>query len=65
MQKRKVRPLGQITQDMEPLLEEMVDLHELQTHEIISLIIAWIECHRPGAVEEYEDGTKPKLTYGP
>jgi hypothetical protein len=58
--KKKIRPMGQITQDIELLLEELVDLHELQVGEILYQIWAWLVIHRPDAIEEYvEDGSNP------
>jgi len=66
--KKKLRPLGKITLDMEPLLFEMVEGHEMQVHEIFAQIRAWAEVHYPDAIEEYMDGTNPTLkgvNYGP
>lgn len=61
----KLRPLGSVTQDIEPLLEEMVDGHELQVSEILHLVWSWLVIHRPDSVEEYiEDGSSP-IFYGP
>lgn len=39
----KLRPLGNITSDLEKLLEELVDEHDLQTGEILALIYYWIQ----------------------
>jgi len=50
-----MRRLGDITLDMEQYLEELVDDHDLQRHEILGLIDYWIRYHRPGALEEYVD----------
>lgn len=61
----KLRPLGSITSDLEKLLEELVDEHDLQTGEILALVYAWIQIHRPGANEEYLDGSSPVFKYGP
>lgn len=63
---RRLRPLGQITGDMEPLLQEMVYGHEMQVGEILALVHGYLQVHCPGAFEEYEDGTgSPVLYYGP
>ena len=59
-----IRPTGVITADMELLLEELIDDHELQKGEILALVQAWIDIHRPDAVEEYEDNTRPVFIYG-
>ena len=61
----KIRPLGKITDEIEPLLCEMAESHELQKHEIIALISGYIDAHLPGIIEEYEDGSHPVLRYGP
>ncbi len=60
-----MRALGDITTDMEPLLLEMTEDHELQWHEILGLVYAYLEVHCPGGREEYEDGTSPRYKYGP
>ncbi len=59
-----MRKLGDITLDLEELLEEMIDEHELQKGEVLGLVQAWIDIHRPDAIEEYEDGTRPVFIYG-
>lgn len=61
--KRRVRPLGDVTTDLEPLLFELVDIHKLQAHEVLGIIYAWISLHYPGAIEEFEDGTNPSFIY--
>lgn len=61
--KKKLRPLGAITSDMEPLIREMVHNHDLQIHEILGMIYAYLISHCPEAIEEYEDGTRPTLKY--
>ena len=60
-----MRPLGKITNDMEKLLQEMVDEHEMQIHEILGINYAYLLSHRPEAQETYEDGTSPIFYYGP
>lgn len=59
-----MRPLGDITLDMEELLEELVDDHDLQMGEVLALVKAWLEIHRPDCIEVYEDGTNPYYFYG-
>ena len=59
------RRLGDITADLETLLEETIDDHDLQTGEILALVYNWIRVHRPSAVEEYLDGSNPVFFYGP
>jgi hypothetical protein len=59
-----VRPLGDITLDLEPLLCEMVEQHDLQAGEVLALIRQYLEIHLPDCFEEYTDGTKPEFYYG-
>lgn len=63
--RKKLRPVGDITQDLEPLLFELVHDHQLQKGEVLSLVSRWISIHYPGANEEYEDGSFPIEFYGP
>ena len=60
---KKLRPLGQVMQDMELLLREMTDedQHDLQRYEVLHLINGWIELHAPQAIEEFEDGSNSKM----
>jgi hypothetical protein len=60
-----MRPLGKITEDLEPLLFEMVINHKLQCHEILGIVYLWVQVHAPGAIEVYQDGSNPVLKYGP
>lgn len=62
--KKKLRPLGQITDDLEPLLQEMANDHELQMGEILALVLCYMEIHLPDSRENYVDGTKPVYFYG-
>lgn len=64
MKRRKLRPLGAVTADLEPLLLEMVD-HELQHGEILNLVRGYLEIHCPGAREQYDEGGSPEFYYGP
>jgi len=64
MSKKKIRPTGKILLDMEPLLEELVDDHDLQWYDVLFLILGWLMVHRPSAQEEYLDGTRPVFYYG-
>lgn len=62
---KKLRPLGDITQELEPLLCEMAVNHKLQRGEILSLIVSYIDIHLKDCIEEYEDGSHPEYRYGP
>lgn len=59
-----MRPMGEITAEMEELVTEMIDDHQLQWHEILGLMHAYLQSHRPDAQEEYEDGSRPVYFYG-
>lgn len=59
-----MRPLGNITLDLEPLLLELAEDHDLQKGEILGLICSWIDVHYPGAIEEYNEGGNPIYYYG-
>jgi len=64
MSKKKLRPLGKVTQDLEPLLLEMCEEHEMQWGEVLNLIKGYLEIHCPGAQEQYADGGSPIFYYG-
>lgn len=61
--KKKLRPLGKITADLEPLYFEMLIDHKMQRHEVIGLFLQWAETHMLG-LETYTDGSNP-VFYGP
>lgn len=65
MEKKKARPLGKILMDLENILEEMIDSHDLQWYDVLFAVYGWLMVHRPDAQEEYTDGTKPVFYYGP
>ena len=60
-----MRKLGDIAGDLELVIQEMIDDHDLQHGEILNIIRGYLEIHYPGAREEYEDGTNPNFYYGP
>lgn len=62
---KKLRALGKITEELEPLLFEMCCNHDLQHAEIINLIAGWLNVHYPEGKEVYHDDTSPILFYGP
>lgn len=51
--------------DLEPLILEMVEVHDLQHGDVLNLIRGYLEIHCPGAKEEYEDGSEIIFYYGP
>ena len=62
---KKIRPLGQITTDLEKLLYELHIDHDLQHGEVLYLINGWQHIHVPQQIETYtKDKTHPVL-YGP
>ena len=65
MSKKKLRPLGDIMLDMEPLLMEMTHSQELQWHEVLNLVKGYLEVHCPEGREEYVGGGSPVFYYGP
>jgi hypothetical protein len=65
MKKKKIRPLGDILLDLEVLIDEAIDDHELQDVDLYSLLRGHIESHRPDCKMEYVDGTFPEMYFGP
>lgn len=59
-----MRPFGDITLDMEKLLEEMIYDHDMQPGEVLGLVHTWFEIHARASFEEYEDGSRPVYFYG-
>jgi hypothetical protein len=64
MAKKKLRKMGDILLDMEPLLDELVDVHEIQRGDLLALIFHQVTMHNPSCVEEFADGTSPVWFYG-
>ena len=60
----KLRKLGDVLLDLEPLLDEMALSHELQMGDILGLIVRHLEMHNPDCIEEFDDNTKPVFFYG-
>jgi hypothetical protein len=61
---KKLRKIGDVLLDMEPLLEEMI-AHGLQWGDILNVIRGYLEVHCPDAQEEYVAGGNPVFYYGP
>lgn len=65
MKKKKLRPLGEVTHDLEKILFEMCHDHQMQEFEIMGITNHWIRTHYPSAIPVYEeDGTHPIYFYG-
>lgn len=62
---QKLRPMGDILLDMEPLILEMCNDHDLQWSDVLNLVKGYLEVHCPGAREEYTAGGHPQFYYGP
>jgi len=60
----KLRKLGDILLDMEPLLDELAEQHEMQLGDIIALVVRHLEMHNPTCIEEFLDGSRPVFFYG-
>lgn len=65
MGRPKIRKLGEVLLDMEPLLLEMVDIHHLQWGDILNLVKGYLEVHAPHSQEIYTKGGSPVFYYGP
>ena len=59
-----MRKFSKITDDMEKLILEMTEDHELQWGEILNIIRGYLEIHCPESQEYYADGTNPIFYYG-
>lgn len=59
-----VRPFGDLTQDLEDLLGEAAEEHDLQMGEILAWVKNYLDIHYPDSVELYEDGGVPYYFYG-
>jgi len=65
LQIKQLRPLGEITLELEKVLKEMTNDHDLQWGEVLGLVHTWLSIHAPNAQEEYVDGDNPMYYYGP
>lgn len=63
--KKKLRPLGDVLLDMEPLLFELTEGHGLQRGDVMALVSVWVETHFPSAIEEFDlDDSQAVWLYG-
>lgn len=65
MSNKKLRPLGDVLIDLEPVIEEMVEDHELEWGDILNLVRGYLEVHYPEAKEVYVSEDSPIYYYGP
>lgn len=64
--KKKLRKFGEISSDLEKILQEMLYDHDMQRGEIFYHILGWFEIHAPESKETYTaDNTNPEFKYGP
>lgn len=63
--KKKLRPMGDITLDLEDIIMEMCCDHDLQWGEVLNIVRGYMEIHLPGAQEKYIAGGNPVFYYGP
>lgn len=61
----KLRRLGDVTSDLEQLLQELTHKHDMQWHEILFLVYGYLQVHCPEGREHYIAGGHPVLYYGP
>jgi hypothetical protein len=64
MSTKRLRKVGDIMLDIEPLLLELTEGHSLQWAEVLSLVHGYLQVHCPDAREEYEEGGHPVFYYG-
>lgn len=63
--KKKLRPLGRVTLDLESVVDEMALDHELEWGEIMALVFAYMQTHLPESKEQFLDGDEVEFYYGP
>lgn len=63
--KKKIRPVGDIYLDLEALVDEAIESHDVQWGDLLNWLHGHLMIHRPDAREEYESGGHPKFYYGP
>lgn len=65
MSKLKVRSVGNVLLDLEKVIDELVDGHDLQWGDVLNLVHGHLQVHNPAAREEYVEGGHPEFYYGP
>lgn len=65
MPKKKIRPSGQIYLELEELIDELIDSHDIQHGDFLAWALQHLRLHRPDAAEEFvSDNTHPVFFYG-
>ena len=62
---KRTRKVGTILLDLEKVLTELTDDHDLQFGDILNLVYGYLEVHHPESKEEYVEGGHPIFYYGP
>ena len=65
MQKEQLQPFGDVTLELEKVLEKMTYDHDLQWGEVLGQVYSWLFIHAISYRETYLDGTHPEYYYGP
>ncbi len=64
--KRKLQPFGDVTGELESVLEKMCHDHDMQHGEILYHVYGWLNIHFPEGKEIYSDPTlEVEFHYGP
>ena len=59
-----MRKMGDILLDLEKVISEMIEKHELQRGDVLALVDVYVTVHHPEAVEKYMDGSpSPRFRY--
>jgi hypothetical protein len=61
----KIQPLGDIMHELEDVISKMIEQHDLQHGEVLSLVNGYLDVHYPDSKEEYTAGGHPVFYYGP
>lgn len=62
---KQLQPFGDVTLELEKVLEKMTHDHDLQWGEVLGQVLAWLFVHAESYRETYLDGTHPEYYYGP
>lgn len=61
---KKIRPMGEIRCELEELYDEIIDTHDQQIGDEVGWLHEHLKMHRPDAMEEFTDNTRPVFFYG-
>lgn len=63
---KEKRSYGDILLDMETLINEAIDDHDVQAGDLLYGLYGYLKIHRPDSFEVYEDDNQnPEFYYGP